>query len=57
MNLRIGYVRVSPQTSGRHLRLVTGRPLDDVQRAVPHPDLFERVVAGNGALQYYEDIR
>jgi hydroxymethylpyrimidine pyrophosphatase-like HAD family hydrolase len=38
--------------SGRHLLLVTGRELDDLQRVFPHCDLFERIVAENGALLY-----
>jgi HAD superfamily hydrolase (TIGR01484 family) len=38
--------------SGRHLILVTGRELDDLQRAFPRLDLFERVVAENGGLLY-----
>jgi hydroxymethylpyrimidine pyrophosphatase-like HAD family hydrolase len=38
--------------SGRHLILVTGRELDDLQRVFPRYDLFERVVAENGALLY-----
>jgi hydroxymethylpyrimidine pyrophosphatase-like HAD family hydrolase len=36
--------------SGRRLILVTGRILDDLQRAFPRLDLFERVVAENGAV-------
>src|SRR4249920_3320708 len=38
--------------SGRRLVLVTGRELDDLQRVLPRLDLFERVVAENGALLY-----
>jgi len=38
--------------SGRRLVLVTGRELDDLQRVLPRLDLFERVVAENGALVY-----
>jgi hydroxymethylpyrimidine pyrophosphatase-like HAD family hydrolase len=38
--------------SGRHCVLVTGRELDDLQRVLPRLDLFERVVAENGALLY-----
>ena len=53
--------RVSPETvealerlrrSGRTLILVTGRELDDLQQIFPRLDLFERVVAENGALLY-----
>jgi hypothetical protein len=38
--------------SGRRLLLVTGRELDDLQRVFPDIELFERVVAENGALLY-----
>jgi hydroxymethylpyrimidine pyrophosphatase-like HAD family hydrolase len=38
--------------TGRKLLLVTGRELDDLLRVFPHIDLFERVVAENGALLY-----
>lgn len=38
--------------SGRHLILVTGRELDELQTVCPRLDLFERVVAENGALIY-----
>lgn len=38
--------------SGRRLILVTGRQLDDLQRVFPEIELFERVVAENGALLY-----
>ena len=38
--------------SGRRLVLVTGRELDDLQRVLPRLDLFERIVAENGALLY-----
>jgi len=38
--------------SGRRVVLVTGRQLDDLQRVMPRLDLFERVVAENGALLY-----
>jgi hydroxymethylpyrimidine pyrophosphatase-like HAD family hydrolase len=40
------------RASGRKLVLVTGRELDDLIRVCPHVDLFERVVAENGALLY-----
>jgi hydroxymethylpyrimidine pyrophosphatase-like HAD family hydrolase len=43
------------RSSGRHLVLVTGRELDDLQRVCPRLDLFERVVAENGALLYRPD--
>jgi hydroxymethylpyrimidine pyrophosphatase-like HAD family hydrolase len=38
--------------SGRRLVLVTGRELDDLQHVCPRLDLFEYVVAENGALLY-----
>src|SRR5919201_972037 len=40
------------RNSGRRLILVTGRQLGDLQAVFPHLDLFERVVAENGALLY-----
>src|SRR4029453_1906048 len=53
--------QVSPQTvaaleevraSGRRLILVTGRELPELLEVFPHIELFERVVAENGALLY-----
>ena len=38
--------------TGRKLVLVTGRELTDLRRACPHLELFEIVVAENGALLY-----
>jgi HAD superfamily hydrolase (TIGR01484 family) len=38
--------------SGRRLVMVTGRELPDLQATFPRLDLFERVVAENGALLY-----
>ncbi len=38
--------------SGRRLLLVTGRRLDDLRKVFPQLDLFDRVVAENGALVY-----
>jgi phosphoglycolate phosphatase (TIGR01487 family) len=38
--------------SGRKLILVTGRELDDLLQVFPRINLFERVVAENGALLY-----
>ncbi len=38
--------------SGRRLILVTGRELDELLGIFPHVDLFERVIAENGALLY-----
>lgn len=38
--------------SGRRLLLVTGRQLPDLEHAFPRLDLFDRIVAENGALLY-----
>ncbi|MBV9812884.1 MAG: HAD family phosphatase, partial [Acetobacteraceae bacterium] len=38
--------------TGRRLLLVTGRELDDLRRVMPRLDLFDLVVAENGALLY-----
>ncbi len=38
--------------SGRLLVLVTGRELDDLRRVFPHLQVFDRVVAENGALLF-----
>ncbi|HMM42556.1 MAG TPA: HAD-IIB family hydrolase [Thermomicrobiales bacterium] len=38
--------------SGRYIVMVTGRRLDDLQKVFPTLDLFDRVVAENGALLY-----
>jgi hydroxymethylpyrimidine pyrophosphatase-like HAD family hydrolase len=43
--------------SGRRLLLVTGREMDDLQRTFSRLDLFDRVVAENGALVYRPDTR
>jgi len=43
--------------SGRRLVLVTGRELDDLRRAMPRFELFERIVAENGALVYSPSTR
>lgn len=57
---------VSPQTvkalerlrrSGRKLILVTGRELPDLEKTFTRLDLFERVVAENGALLYNAQTR
>ena len=40
------------RSSGRKLILVTGRELEDLLRIFPHLNLFDRVVAENGALLY-----
>jgi len=38
--------------SGRKLLLVTGRELNDLMRVFPNPQVFDRIVAENGALLY-----
>jgi len=43
--------------SGRRLVLVTGRELDELQEVCPRLDLFEYVVAENGALLYKPSTR
>jgi hydroxymethylpyrimidine pyrophosphatase-like HAD family hydrolase len=43
--------------SGRKLVLVTGRVLDDLQNVFPRLDLFDRVVAENGAVLYSPQAR
>ena len=40
------------RASGRRLIMVTGRELDDLFATFPHCDLFDRVVAENGAVLY-----
>ncbi len=45
------------QSSTRKLILITGRELDDLQRVFPHLDLFDYVVAENGALLYFPNSR
>ncbi|HYB99649.1 MAG TPA: HAD hydrolase family protein [Candidatus Limnocylindrales bacterium] len=40
------------RATGRKVLLVTGRELDDLQRVYDRLDLFDRVVAENGALLY-----
>ena len=40
------------RASGRRLILVTGRELDDLVGVFPNVDLFDRIVAENGALLY-----
>lgn len=38
--------------SGRKVVMVTGRELDELLDLLPHPELFDRIVAENGALVY-----
>jgi HAD superfamily hydrolase (TIGR01484 family) len=45
------------RASGRRLLLVTGRQLDDLQSVFSRLDLFDRVVAENGALLYRPSTR
>src|SRR3954462_3318630 len=45
------------RATGRKLILVTGRELADLLRAFPSIDLFDRVVAENGALVYTPSTR
>jgi len=45
------------RASGRRLVLVTGRELGDLMRAFPQVELFDRVVAENGALVYTPSLR
>ncbi len=45
------------RASGRKLVLVTGREIDDLQKVFDRVDLFERIVAENGALIYRPSTR
>jgi len=45
------------RSSGRRLIMVTGRELDDLQRNFSRLEIFERVVAENGALLYCPKTR
>jgi hydroxymethylpyrimidine pyrophosphatase-like HAD family hydrolase len=45
------------RSSGRKLILVTGRQMDDLLKVFPHTDLFDRIVAENGALVYRPGTR
>ncbi|HWB01199.1 MAG TPA: HAD family hydrolase, partial [Pirellulales bacterium] len=45
------------RASGRKVILVTGRELDDLQRVCQRIDLFDLVVAENGALLYFPATR
>ena len=40
------------KASGRKVIMVTGRELDELLAILPHADLFDRIVAENGALIY-----
>jgi hydroxymethylpyrimidine pyrophosphatase-like HAD family hydrolase len=43
--------------SGRKLLLVTGRQLEDLMQIFPRLDLFDRVVAENGAVVFHPETR
>jgi HAD superfamily hydrolase (TIGR01484 family) len=43
---------VAVSESGRRLVLVTGRELPDLLQVFPQADIFDRIVAENGALLY-----
>ena len=43
--------------TGRKLILVTGRELDDLQQVFPRLDIFDKVVAENGALLYTPGLK
>ena len=45
------------KASGRRLIMVTGRELPDLERVCPRLDLFDRIVAENGALLYRPETR
>ncbi len=45
------------RASSRKLILVTGRELDDLLRVMPRIDVFDRVVAENGAVLYRPETR
>jgi hypothetical protein len=45
------------QESGRKLILVTGRQLEDLRQVFPQMDLFDAVVAENGALLYFPETK
>jgi len=43
--------------SGRRLIMVTGRELDELLELVPHPEVFDRIVAENGGVVYEPAIK
>ncbi len=43
--------------TGRRLIMVTGRELDELKEVCPQLDLFDRVVAENGALLYRPEAK
>jgi len=45
------------RASNRKLILVTGRELDDLLRVMPRIDVFDRVVAENGAVLYRPETK
>src|SRR5947209_15381702 len=45
------------KASGRRLLMVTGRELDELIQVCPQVELFDRIVAENGALLYRPDTK
>ena len=45
------------KASGRRLIMVTGRELPDLERVCPRLDLFDRIVAENGAVLYRPETK
>src|SRR5438105_7029230 len=43
--------------SGRRLVMVTGRELDELLGLLQHAELFDRIVAENGALVYHPETK
>lgn len=43
--------------SGRRLIMVTGRELDELLEIVPHPEVFDRIVAENGGVVYEPAVK
>src|SRR5678815_930231 len=43
--------------TGRKLIMVTGRQLEELLGIIAHPELFDRIVAENGALVYQPDTK
>jgi hydroxymethylpyrimidine pyrophosphatase-like HAD family hydrolase len=58
---RVGHSTISALerlgASGRHLFMVTGRELEDLERIFPRWDLFESVIAENGGVLYHPTTR
>lgn len=45
------------KASGRKLLIVSGRELDELLALLEHPDLFDRIVAENGAVVYHPETK